>query len=221
MKFTFVKKQPEAKNITTFWFKPEKELSQIAGQYTELIIPHDNPDERKNRRWFTLSSSPTERLASITTKLDPVRKSSFKTALSGLKSGDIISGHMPMGDFVLPKDETLPLVFVAGGIGITPYRSILKYLLDTGQRRNITLIYSISAPDELAFADLIEKSGVEFIRHIGRLKAKDILAYIPVDNRQVVYISGPENMVETLQNDLIGLGVDKFQIRSDFFHNYD
>src|SRR5690606_27786597 len=124
-------------------FEPEIPIRYIAGQYIELFIPHSNPDKRKERRWFTLSSSPTEDLLAITTRLITPKKSSFKNALNNLRIGDEIKMLPPMGDFVLPKDESLPLIFVAKGIGVTPFRSMLKYLNDSHKKRSIKLIYVI------------------------------------------------------------------------------
>lgn len=221
MKLKLVKKQPVAGNITTFWFEPESPVRYIAGQYIELFIPHPEPDNRREHRWFTLSSSPTESLLSITTRLNDKRKSSFKSTLSNLKIGQEIKMQLPMGDFVLPKDESLPLVFIAKGIGITPFRSMLKYLIDSDEKRNIKLIYSVNNAKDIVFKDIVKKSAKEFITHIGPLDAKKVLAYTGLVKQHVIYIAGPEKMVETLQNDLIKIGVSPAQIRSDFFHNYD
>lgn len=221
MKLKLVRKEPAAKDIITFWFKPETEVSRIAGQYTQLYLPHPDMDERKDKRWFTISSSPTEGLWSVTTKLDPWRKSSFKTALLSLEPGAKIKAQLPMGDFVLPKDASLPLLFVAGGIGITPYRSILKFLTDTGEKRDITLIYAVNDAEEIAFKDVIKESGANFISRIGRLDSAQILEHIKTNIDQIIYLSGPERMVENLQKGLLSSGISEERIRTDFFHNYD
>src|SRR5438128_2636442 len=127
-----------ASSIKSFWFKPTRPVHYTAGQYIELKLPHDKPDNRGERRWFTLSSYPTEPLLSITTKFtDP--GSSFKRALLDMKQGQIINMSDPMGDFVLPKDDTIPLIFVAGGIGVTPVRSMIKWLSDKAEKRDIKL----------------------------------------------------------------------------------
>jgi ferredoxin-NADP reductase len=221
MRLKLVKKQPVAKNAVIFWFEPNIPVHYVAGQYIELSIPHPRPDSRKTKRWFTLSSSPTEDLLAITTKLDPLRKSSFKNALNNLEMGSIVPALPPMGDFVLPKDAALPIIFVAGGIGITPYRSILKYLSDSGQKRNIRLIYIVKDQSEVAFEDIITAANIKFTKHFGRLKAEDILNYTGDIKNQAIYISGPERMVEALQKGLISSGISEIQIRTDFFHNYD
>lgn len=220
MKLTLVKKEKIAPNIISFYFQPETPVRYIAGQYIELHLPHDNPDDRRTNRWFTLSSSPTEELLAITTRLHE-RSSSFKNSLNNLEIGSVIrQAQLPMGDFVLPKDSGLPLIFVAGGIGITPYRSICKYLFDTGQQRDITLVYA-AKPDELIFSELIKKAGVKLIVSKSRLNSVLLLDYTgPISNQQI-YISGPEKMVENLQHQLIEHKISASQLRTDFFHNYD
>lgn len=221
MKLKLIKKQPVADNMIMFWFEPEAPVSYIAGQYIELHLPHENPDERKTRRWFTLSSSPTEKLLAITTRFHKDRVSTFKQKLRSLEIGDEVSILLPMGDFVLPKDESLPLVFVAGGIGITPFRSILKYLTDTKESRQIKLIYAVKNRNETAFEELIKESPAQYIPHIGNISADEILGYAGEISDQIIYLSGPERMVENLQKDLIAKGIDGRQLRTDFFHNYD
>lgn len=221
MRLRLISTEPVAKNITSFWFEPEIQVSRIAGQYTRLYLPHPDMDERKNKRWFTISSSPTEKLWSVTTRLDPLRKSSFKTKLLSLKPGDEINAQLPMGDFVLPKDTSLPLVFVAGGIGITPYRSILKYLADTVEERDVTLIYAVNNIEDIAFLDIIKASGVKYMSHVGKLDSSQISGYTKDLKNPIIYLSGPERMIENLQKGLLSAGVKQELIRTDFFHNYD
>src|SRR5665213_828787 len=129
-----------SKTIKSFWFEPERPLDYIAGQFIMMSIKHDHPDDRGKEHWFTVSSSPSDApLISITTKFS-TPSSSFKTALHKLKPGEHVAISDPMGDFVLPKDRNIPLIFVAGGIGITPFHSIIKWLHDTKQSRDITLL---------------------------------------------------------------------------------
>src|SRR5258708_897456 len=118
--------KPVGQNVKTFWFQPPKGFTYTAGQFIELYIPHDNPDERGIKHWFTLSSSPTEPLISITTKYAGKKSSTFKQHLFVLKPGAELYAVEPMGDFVLPQDKSIPLIFVAGGIGVTPFRSMVK-----------------------------------------------------------------------------------------------
>src|SRR5579859_2390296 len=119
MKVVFDHSQDEAANIKTFFFKSPQPIQYTAGQYVTLTIPHENPDERGINHWFTLSSAPGQEFVTITTKHAAEHGSTFKEALWALTPGTEVSMSDPLGDFVLPKLVQTPLVFVAGGIGIT------------------------------------------------------------------------------------------------------
>lgn len=215
---------------TTFWFKPEHLVRYIAGQFTELYLPHNNPDSRGERRWFTLSSSPTEPLLAITTNFAKTESSTFKQALLHLAPGDTVSLAEPMGDFVLPKDPLVPLVFVAIGVGITPLRSMVTWLRDSGGVRDITLIYAVRSPDELAYQQLFAEYNLRFVPLVknppstwkgetGAPTAEYILAH--AKKTALVYVSGPEQLVEVLQHDLQATHFDMSRLVVDFFHGYN
>src|SRR4051812_20265352 len=99
-------------HIRTYYFKAGQPVHYTAGQYIDLRVPHDNPDDRGESRQFTLSSSPTEQLLAITTKLAAGRSSTFKQALWALQPGAVLQMSEPIGDFVLPKDPSIPLIFI-------------------------------------------------------------------------------------------------------------
>ncbi len=220
-----------AKNIKTFWFVPNKPVDYVAGQYIEMYLPHDNPDKRGQKHWFTLSSSPTEKLISITTKHAAERVSTFKQTLFSLKPGAEIKISEPLGDFVLPKDVSIPLVFVAVGMGITPMRSIVKWLADTGEKRQIQLIYAVRALDEAAFLNLFEAYGLDpriilsdppssWTGLTGRLSGKRILEVVGHTPDQLIFVSGPEPVTERLETELLAAGVAKDKLVLDSFPGY-
>jgi ferredoxin-NADP reductase len=220
-----------AENIKTFWFRTEKPVRYTAGQFIELYLPHDNADNRGQRRWFTLSSSPTDPMLSITTKFAGDTSSTFKKALFGLKPDTPLMMAEPMGDFVLPKDASLPLVFVAGGIGVTPMHSMIKYLYDTKQVRNIHVIYAVTHIMELAFVPLFQQYGVKltvvvkdpppsYTDESGSLDAARILALAPDAGNTMYYLSGPEPMVEAFTKGMHHAGVNKHRIVTDYFPGY-
>lgn len=219
MKVVFDHSEEIVQNIRTFWFKPNHKIRYIAGQFIELRIPHEDRDSRRDKRWFTLSSSPTDELLSITTKFAGETSSSFKNALFNLEPGTQLHMASPMGDFVLPKDASIPLIFVAGGIGCTPFHSIVKYLSDSGEKRDVTLLYAASSDEEVAFRPDFRALGDKFITIVGeRLTVEKILDHYNKD--QYIYLSGPEPMVEVLDKGLKQKGVDKKHIRTDFFPGY-
>src|SRR5258708_34079548 len=107
----------------------------------EWTVGHAHSDTGGNRRYFTLASSPTEKEVHLGVRFyDP--SSSFQRAVVELPAGSTIVAGQVAGEFTLPKDPQKKLVFIAGGIGITPFRSMVKYLLDRDEKRAITLFYS-------------------------------------------------------------------------------
>jgi ferredoxin-NADP reductase len=231
MKLYFENTKDEAKDIRTFYFKLEQELHYTAGQYIELVLKHANPDNRGIRRWFTLSSAPHQNLLSITTRIASEHSSSFKKALTHLKPGDELSFNGPMGDFVLPKLIQTPLIFVAGGIGITPYNSILSWLAESGENRPIRLIYGVRSEEEIIFQETFDKANQHATIVVenpssawggerGRLSAEIILGLTKPSEESLIFVSGPEPMVETLEKDLKSSGINKNQLVLDFFPNY-
>ncbi len=231
MHITFDHAVAETDNITTFFFKPERPVHYTAGQFIEMTLKHRNPDDRGERRWFTLSSSPTQGLVSITTKLAAPKSSSFKKALCKLKPGADVLISDPMGDFVLPKLVQTPLIFVAGGIGITPFHSIFQWLADTGEARPIKLLIGVRNENEIIFQETLDKASQHATIVVdqpsaawggerGRLSAELILGLEKPTEDSLIYVSGPEPMVETLRADLLKAGIHKNQIVGDYFPNY-
>lgn len=221
----------EAPNISSFYFRPPKKIDYTAGQFIEMTLPHYHPDERGIRHWFTLSSSPTKPLISITTKFAGEGSSSFKQALFALEPGAEVEISDPMGDFVLPKDPQRSLVFVAGGIGITPFRSIFEWLVDSGEKRVIKFIYGVRSTEEIVFEELAKAAGAPpmvvvseptagWKGRTGRLSAELILELAKPGSDTLVYVSGPEPMVEALEADLKKVGLAQNQLVLDFFPNY-
>ena len=221
----------EAENITTFFFRPEKPVHYTAGQFIELTVPHSHPDERGQKHWFTLSSSPTDELLSITTKFAGDTSSSFKKHLFKLAPGAELKMSDPMGDFVLPKLVQTPLIFVAGGIGLTPFHSIFEWLAATKEQRDIKFIYGVRNEDEIIFQETFDKLGIKPTIVVsdpspawggerGRITSELILGLGKPTEDALIYVSGPEPMVESLEKDLKDAGYGK-QFVGDYFPNYD
>lgn len=219
MQVVFKKSEQIADHISSFYFSADTKPHYVAGQFTELYLPHQNRDNRGDKRFYTLSSSPTEELLAITTKFAAENGSSFKQALQALEPGASVELASPMGDFVLPKDPSIPLTFVAGGIGCTPFRSMLQYCLDSGEKRDITVIYGAGQPQELAFEKLFAGATTSFIPLVNQaLDAEYILSHS--NSSGYLYLSGPEAMIEALQKDLRQAGVERKRIQTDFFPGY-
>ena len=210
-------------DIYSFLFKSDRKLKFEAGQYLEWTLPHQNSDIRGVRRFFTVASSPTEEKVGIGVKFSQ-NGSSLKRKLLSMKTGDTIIASGLAGDFTLPKDPDKKLVFIAGGIGITPFRSMIKYLMDINQRRNIVLFYAGKEAKEFVFRDVFDRArkiiGLKVVYVTGILDSERIKKELPDIKHRIFYISGPHSMVEVFENVLPNLGVPKSQIKTDYFPGY-
>ena len=123
----------------------------LAGQFCFLNLPDKGfQDKRGLRRHLTIASSPLEKRLLFATR---ITGSAFKKTLQELSGGENITIEKPLGNFTLPEDTSSPLLFIAGGIGITPFRSMMRYASDARTKHVITLFYSNRMPETAAFLD--------------------------------------------------------------------
>lgn len=216
--------------------KPSKREFFEAGQYLEWTLGHANPDIRGNRRFFTISSSPTEEDLRLGVKFyEP--GSSFKKGLLALEEGDTLVASQLSGEFTLPKDKNKKLVFIAGGIGVTPFRSMAKYIIDKKERVEATLLYSNKTPNDIVYKNIFDEAkefGVNTIyavndlagsvqaddMRVGFINAEMIMKEIPDYKDRIFYISGPHGMVTAFEDSLSKLGIPKSNIKIDFFPGF-
>lgn len=210
-------KKSETNNSFSLILEKPQGFSFYAGQYLDIELPVQ--DKLGNSRTFTISSSPTEHFLMITSKkgITP-----FKKFMEKLKKGDTITTSHPIGTFTL--DESVPAVFMAGGIGITPFRSIIKYALDKHLSTPMTLIYCSSG--DFVFKEELDQWQKQLsnltTNYIdtskeGRLKKLDTKHIIP---NTIYYLAGPPTMVDDLENILLKEGTDQTNIRTDRFDGY-
>lgn len=219
MKATLVSIEQLTPTISTFYFEPEKPLRYTAGQFIELHLPHESADDRGIRRWFTLSSSPTEKLLAITTKRAD-KPSTYKHILFDLKVGQTVAISQTMGDFVLPRDTSIPLLFAVISMGITPMRSMLQWLADSGQTRTITTLYAVKKAD-IIFEPLLKKMSSKFHLITDRhITTQDITAAASQLDNPLIFISGPEEVVEVVVAELREQGVPYGRLVTDYFPGY-
>lgn len=219
-----------------FVFKPDDKLLFKPGQYLEWTLPQEEPDSRGNRRYFTIASAPTEDDISIGVKFYS-NPSSYKETLATMKVDDEIVAASLAGDFTMPKDKNKKLVFIAGGIGVTPFRSMIKYLLDIKEKRDIVLFYSNNTTLDIAYKDIFDqakiKLGIKTIYTLtdknipadwtgrrGFVDAKMIEEEVPDYRGRIFYISGPHSMVTFFKDTLRKMGVKKTQIKTDYFPGF-
>lgn len=216
----FFEKKKEVEDITTFIFEPEEPIVWQAGQFMVYSLPHTPEDIRGRQRFFTISSAPFEKFISISTKITET-PSSFKKALDSMNPGDEIFAKGPGGDFVI-EDPNKNYVFLAGGIGITPYRSIILQFAHEKRLLNFSLLYS-GQTNEMPFEEELNKSMINFpkskvIKKTEKVNEDDLKHF---DKNSIFYISGPDGFVEEVFELLQKIGIPEENIKSDYFSGYD
>nr|MBI5455510.1 RnfABCDGE type electron transport complex subunit D [Candidatus Levybacteria bacterium] len=219
-----------------FAFDKPLDFKFIPGQFMEWTLPHKKTDNRGNRRYFSIVSSPTEQIIKILVKFYSP-SSSYKKELFNVLEGKEIIASQVSGDFTLSKDVKIPMVFIAGGVGIAPFISMIQYLIDKNIVMDIILIYSNRTDNEILYKDILERArqnGVKTIyvltdkEHLpadwqglsGHLNEDVIKTQIPDFSKRKFYISGPQLMVQSFEKILKKAGVKKKKIKTDFFPGY-
>lgn len=225
----------EAPGIMSFSFEGKQGLSFEPGQYMEWTLPQTHTDGRGNRRYMSLSSSPTESTLMFTSRM-PEPKSSFKRGLLELKPEQIITAGQLSGDFVLPISEKRKLAFLAGGIGITPFRSMAVYINDFKQERDIQLLYFAEQRADFIFKSELKAAASNGLnthyvitgKHVpenwsglqGQLSGKLLSDNLPDYHERLFYVSGPHAFVTKAEEILLALGVRSKNIKVDYFPGY-
>jgi ferredoxin-NADP reductase len=221
-------------HVANYVFIPERHFDFLPGQYMEWTLAGVPYDSRGNRRTFTIASSPTEPTVQLGMKYyEPA--SMYKAVFEKLRPGDIIYGGQLAGNFTLKGTESKKLAFLAGGIGITPFRSMVKYLVDTDQHADIVLVYEVSDPREFAYTRELQaarRAGVKLIPIVtnpahpasstinAKVSAELLAQLIPDYEERLFYISGPSSMVDHHKHYLHQLGVYDHRIKTDHFSGY-
>ena len=179
---TLQKKVQLSSSMYQFYFSKPANFDFEAGQYMEWTLPLEKnidvdkkqfPDSRGNRRYFTIASAPAEDTLQLGVKIPTAteRPSFFKQALAKLEPGDTVVGSQLSGDFVLPNDlsKYSQIIFIAGGIGVTPFKSMVEQLSQTHQNSSpaITLFYCSSTAEEFVYRDTFEnKKAQSFVKPV-------------------------------------------------------
>jgi ferredoxin-NADP reductase len=220
-----------------FVFTPDQKMNFKPGQYMELTLDHPSQDSRGIRRYLTIASSPTEKEFRFGVKFYN-KASSFKKTLIQMKQDQEIVASQLAGDFTLPQDKNKKLVFIAGGIGITPFRSMIKYMLDKKEKRTVTLLYANWTQNDIAYKNIFNEAenqlGMKTVyscaktptvlpdghRCRGLLKEQDIIEEIPDYKERLFYISGPPSMVKAFEGYLKNIGVKNKNVVTDYFPGF-
>lgn len=229
-------KKEVAREIHEFSFVKPEGVTFSPGQYLEWTLPHAKPDSRGVRRYFTIASAPSESEIKIGVRISE-KGSSFKQHLAGMEQGQILVAGSRAGSFTLPSDEKEKLAFIAGGIGVTPFRSMVRHLIDTGQKRDIALFYACRTHADAAYTDLFAEAGEAFgLRTTyvfsdedpgapegsekGFIGAELLERVTPDFRERTWYLSGPDAMVQAYRKLLRERGVSTRRIRTDYFPGF-
>ena len=236
MRARMKEKQEVAKGtlLVTFDLLGE-EVDFSPGQYFFVTLPDvGHQDDRGLRRHITVVTSPNERgVLGFATRM---RDSAFKRSLRELPVGTEVEVEPPKGKFALPEDPSRPLVFVAGGIGITVFRSMLRYISEERLPYLVTLIYSNRDRESTAFLDELrgleqELPGLRLIltmtqdpRWDGesrKIDAQFLRDYLGEDLDQYTFlVAGPPAMAEAMQRTLADAGVEDGNVIAERFSGY-
>lgn len=225
MKLNLIERKVEVPGVESFIFEPREPISWQAGQYLHYVLHHEPTDTRGSDRWFTVASAPFEKRVMITTRLANENGSSFKKKLSSLVVGKSIEISVVEGDFVV-EDPTKELIFIAGGIGITPFHSILKQADHEGTKLNVKLLYA-NRDQNIVFKEELEEFAknnpnlsIHYILAPERVDANTIKKFVPDLSTPLFYLSGPAPMVFAMQDLLKKMGVTDEHIKLDDFPGY-
>lgn len=231
------------RTIALHFRKPENFVFDPGQTITLSLLPAGT-DDAPLKHTFSLVSAPYEDDLCITTRL---RQSAFKQALASLKPGAPLTFSGPYGRFALPKDTGRPVVLIAGGIGITPFISMLRHATHHGSPQRFLLLYSNRHPQDAAFID--ELRDLVTLNPNFRLQATVTAAnagagtdtstddqawpglHGRIDEAMVrqalvglseplFYVTGTPEMVESMRDLLEGMGIDESAVRSEDFGGY-
>lgn len=217
-----VERAPLSDHATEYRFEPSRRLAFEAGQYLELHLPH-RADIRGTRRTFSIASAP-ELAAAEQSRVaiglrTPEGGSSFKAALAQLEPGTRIAVTQVAGDFLLPRDPAVPLLMVAGGIGMTPFASQLASLAARGEQRDIVLLVVSSNPGEVLYREAAEAAGARIVEASPDQLTPDALrALVPDLAARRGFVSGAPSLVAAARTALRRAGVRRVQ--TDYFAGY-
>lgn len=239
MKLKLIKKIDEASGTKSFFWQPENPVDYLPGQYFNFTLPKLNyQDPRGSTRHFTISSSPTEgSLLRCTVRIR--QESGYKKTLDELQVGTEIEGQGPNGTFLFDEKETGSHIFLAGGIGITPFRSMIKYSADKNLKIPVYLIYSNSDSDIIfkkefdEIASVHQNIKIQYVissieGHLDELKIRKFITNQRFDMSQsdrviencTWWLCGPPPFIDAMEEVLIKMKVPSNKVRSEKFTGY-
>ena len=234
MRATVAEKREVAKGTLFVLFAVENYPDYRPGAYFWIELPdRGHTDEKGLRRHISLATSPTEPgVVGLATRL---RDTAFKRTLTELEVGDEVQVEEPKGSFLLPEDMSGEYVFVAGGIGITVFRSMLRFIADEALPYRVALVYSNRDRESAAFLDELEAierraDGVSVIltmtddagwsgetRHLDAEVLAELVGGL---EEKTFLVAGPPQMTEAVAASLTDAGLPEERVLADKFSGY-
>lgn len=230
LRLTLTKKIEVGKGTTEYVFAAPQTVTFTPGQYMEWTLPHRKPDLRGIRRYFTIASAPGTNEVSFAVR-DVPQPSSWKKALAQMVPGETIYAAQRAGDFTLSNSSAYR-VFIAGGIGVTPFVSFARAAVAAGKPLDATLFYCNKTESDIAYLDLFMAASTVQLKlvHVlaeatqsglphetGFITDVMLKKYVPAWSTATYYISGPPGLVNAYTKLLRGMGVPRRQIVTDYF----
>jgi len=220
-----------------FWFDTlGTDFVFAGGQFADFtLLDPPYTDAEGNTRSFSIASSPeTKDTVMIATRM---RDTAFKNSLKTIPLGTKVRVNGPMGDFTLHKNTEKPVVFLAGGIGITPLYSMLRWALEKKLPYKMTLFYSNPTPQATAFLGelgelkktnknfkfiptVTDSEDISWKYQFGRINEEMLRKFIPNISSPMYYVAGPPAMVAAMRDMLERVGADSDNVRSEEFGGY-
>lgn len=231
--------RPVALNTMEFVFSRPQGFSFVAGQAVDLIIGDVTETLRMQdvRHCFSLLSAPHEQVLRIATR---VRDSAYKQALLTMPLGSLLHIEPPFGNLALDDDQQRAVVMLAGGIGITPFMSMIQQACQQDSQQQMLLFYSNRSVKDAAYLDQLQQleqqmpnfklvatmTSMAATDHVwggetGYFTARQIQQYCKDLSRPLYYVSGPPRLVESVYDLLEEAGVDDDDIRVESFTGYE
>lgn len=232
-----LRREQVAEGTMSFYFDKPTGFQFKPGQYLDCsLMDPPETDAEGNIRTFSIASAPAEKDLMVATRM---RDTAFKRVLKRMPLGSQLKIDGPLGSFTLHSNASRPAVFLAGGIGITPFRSMIVNATREGLAHRVVLFYSNRRPEDSAFLQELqqigsennncqticvmtkmEKSNHRWDGQTGYIDKAMLARFLPDVAAPIYYIAGPPAMVTAMKETLTGAGVNEDDIRSEDFAGY-
>jgi len=231
------RREEVAEGTMSFFFDKPAGFQFKAGQFMRFsLIDPPETDAEGDQRTFSIASAPHEEDLMIATRM---RDTAFKRVIKSMPIGSEIQVRGPYGRMTLHEDSTRPAVFLTGGIGITPFRSIALDAASTGLSHRLSLFYSNRRPEDAAFLEELAQlearnphyrfiptmtspasSKPTWSGETGYISGEMLARFIDDLKTPVYYVAGPQGLVNAMRKTLGEVGVSEEDIKAEEFAGY-